>query len=380
MQTITERIVNLTTNSLDPQGFAQQVNDYHFKIKDYVADPRDVRLYTDKEGSLLSMKGVGTQGDSEFDETQFPLTELAHSQLADFTGVPYAYYKRMQAEQHALLDSNVNTWLDYLSGRRRMIRTLDGRVRAVLSNRYRRIDNYDVANTVLPVLISQGARFRRLHVTEDEMLIQAVFTEKTADIKVGDPIMLGVTIKNNEVGKGMVEVQPMSLRLFCLNGATHNELGEKRMHVGTKLGGDGDPSEIFKDDTLLAADKALMLQLRDVVEKAASETVLHSIAADFQRAEKVPITTQPVFAVTELSNRHGLTESDNAGILQHLLAGGDMNQFGMANAITRYAQDIEDGLRAGEFEELGGNILSLSVQEFGPIASAGAPKERRRRK
>ena len=33
-----------------------------------------------------------------------------------------------------------------------MVRTLDGQVRAVLSDRYRRLDNYDLAENVLPIL------------------------------------------------------------------------------------------------------------------------------------------------------------------------------------------------------------------------------------
>ena len=35
---------------------------------------------------------------------------------------------------------------------RRMIRTLDGRVRSVLSYRYRRLDNFDLAENVLPII------------------------------------------------------------------------------------------------------------------------------------------------------------------------------------------------------------------------------------
>jgi hypothetical protein len=33
-----------------------------------------------------------------------------------------------------------------------MLRTLDGQVRAVLSDRYRRLDNFDLAESVLPIL------------------------------------------------------------------------------------------------------------------------------------------------------------------------------------------------------------------------------------
>lgn len=377
MSTVTERIVNLTSNSMDPTGFASAVHQHHFKIKDYVADPRDIRLVTDQGGSLMTLRDIKGE-DGEL--LQFPVKDWAHSQLAEFCGIPVAYYKRLQDLQHGLLDQNVNTWLDHLTGKGRMVRTLDGRVRAVVSNRYRRIDNYHVANVVLPELIEAGASFRRLHVTEESMVIQAVFTEKKADIQLGDTIMLGVTIENNEVGKGCVSIMPMSLRLVCMNGATHNELGHKRQHVGTKLGGDGDPSEFYAADTLEASDQALMLQLRDVTRKACSDTVLESITSDFQRALGVPITTQPTYAVTELAQRVSLNESEGAGVLQHLLAGGTLSQFSMVQAVTRMAQDVEDGTRAHELEVIGGNILAMAAAEFAPIATAGAPKSQRRRR
>jgi hypothetical protein len=362
--------ISLTENSLDLQSFAQQVNDLHFKVRDFVADPRDITTYTDQDGTLLKFRDK---------DEQFPINSWGHIQLASFCDIPQDYYKRMQATQHGLLDTSVRTWLDSVGGKGRMVRTIDGKVRAILSNRYRRIDNFDVANTVIPVLAEAGANFRRLHVTEEAMIIQAVFTEKKADVQVGDTIMLGVTIENNEVGKGSVAVLPMSLRLNCMNGATHNELGHKRQHVGTKIGGDGDPAEFFADDTLKASDEALMLQIRDVARKACSDTVLSTIQADFQRALAVPITALPIHAVTELSKRVGLNESEQAGVLQHLLTGGSMTQYSMVQAITRTAQDVNEGTRGHELEVIGGDVLAMAREQFGPIASAGAPPVRKRR-
>ena len=375
------RLVQLTANSHDPKAFAEAVSEAHFKIRDFVTDTRDVNMFTDKDGSMISLRGIGANdAEGEFAPESFTVNPWAHNQLADFCGIPQAYYRRMQDEQHGLLDTSVRTWLDAAGGKRRMVRTVDGKVRAFLSDRYRRIDNYHVANTVLPVLAEAGATFRRLHVTEDSMVIQAVFTEKKADVTLGDTIMLGVTIENNEVGRGNVSIMPMSLRLVCMNGMTHNEFGHKRQHVGTRLGGDGDPSEFYADDTLQASDQALMLQLRDVTRKACSDALLESLVADMQRAQGVAITTQPVHAVAELANRTGLNEAEGAGVLSHLLAGGTMTQYAMVQAITRHAQDVADGTRGHELEVIGGNILALAAAEFAPIATAGAPKPTRRRR
>src|SRR3970040_5988 len=80
----------------------------------------------------------------------YGITNLARRQLADKLKIPFTYFERMRTEQPALLDRNVNTWLQ-TDNERRMIRTLDGQVRAVLSDRYRRLDNFDLAENVLPL-------------------------------------------------------------------------------------------------------------------------------------------------------------------------------------------------------------------------------------
>ena len=104
----------------------------------------------------------------------YGVTNLARRQLAEKLKIPFAYFERMRTEQPTLLDRNINTWLQS-DNERRMIRTLDGNVRAVLSDRYRRLDNYDLAENVLPILQElPGARFESVELTETKMYIKVV--------------------------------------------------------------------------------------------------------------------------------------------------------------------------------------------------------------
>lgn len=87
----------------------------------------------------------------------FGMGENAHRQIGAYTGIPASYYDKLMTSPQ-LLAENVNHWLKdkavqaQLNPERRMIRTLDGNVRAFLSDRYRRIDNEMVAEAVLPVI------------------------------------------------------------------------------------------------------------------------------------------------------------------------------------------------------------------------------------
>src|SRR6202171_4626268 len=114
--------------------------------KDMVV-PSSLMLYR------TSVQGVSSvEIDEQTGVQTYGITELARRQLADKLKIPYAYFERMRTGQPSLLDRNVNTWLKEDDADRRLIRTLDGRVRAVLSDRYRRLDNFDLAENVLPIL------------------------------------------------------------------------------------------------------------------------------------------------------------------------------------------------------------------------------------
>lgn len=86
----------------------------------------------------------------------FAINDIAHGQIAEYAGIPMPYYRRMLTEAPALLSNNVNRWLADKGGDRRMVRTLDGAVRAFLSDKYRPLENEDLAEVVLPALLDQN--------------------------------------------------------------------------------------------------------------------------------------------------------------------------------------------------------------------------------
>jgi len=106
---------------------------------------------------------------------EFPVTDHAHSQIAARLDIPSRYYNRMKAEAPKLLAANVNEWFHSFP-ERRMVRTLDGQARAFLSDRYRRLDNYDLAEAVLPILaeMGEGIRIVSTELTDSRMYIKAI--------------------------------------------------------------------------------------------------------------------------------------------------------------------------------------------------------------
>ena len=125
--------------------------------RDYLAPSRKLSVSTHVDGSFLEVPTPTGE--------PLPIKDTAHGQIAERVGIPKAYYDRMRENAPALFDENVNHWLK-ISDDRRLIRTLDGHARAFLSDRYRMLDNDDLAAVALPILMDHGFELVSAEITE----------------------------------------------------------------------------------------------------------------------------------------------------------------------------------------------------------------------
>ena len=222
--------------------------------RDLVVPSSLLQCRTDEGGALKMLVDVRSADAAVARE--YGVTDLARRQLADKLKIPFAYFERMRGEQPALLDRNVNTWLQS-DGDRRMIRTLDGQVRAVLSDRYRRLDNFDLAENVLPILQRlDGARFESVELTDTKMYLKVITPRVNFEVAPGDIVQAGIVITNSEVGCGTLSVQPLVFRLVCRNGLIASDHALRKTHVGRALGAETESVNVYRDDTLAADDRA----------------------------------------------------------------------------------------------------------------------------
>ncbi len=297
---------------------------------------------------------------------RYEVTPLARKQLADKLKIPLAYFERMRTEQPQLLDRNVNTWLER-EGDRHMLRTLDGRVRAVLSDRYRRLDNYDLAEQVFPILGKLDGRIESAELTETKMYIKYILPRLQYEMRVGDVVQAGIVISNSEVGQGTLSVQPLLFRLVCSNGMIAADQSLRKTHLGRAIGSD-ELVTVFQDDTLRADDQAFFLKVRDVVQSALSEATFMQVATKMQKTMGIELAGSPVKTVEVLRQRYTLSEAEGDGVLRHLITGGDLTGYGLVNAVTHYSKEVADYDRATEFEALGGKLIELSSREWKGLA------------
>lgn len=335
--------------------------------RDYLADTRELVMLN---GSELVM----TAGPEQ--RREFGITPWAHKQIASHLTIPHPYYERLRTSYPTLLDENVNRLHredPEIVKRPRMLRTLDGNVRAYLSNSYRRLDYDDLLRAILPTLgdIDAGIQFESMQVTDSRLYIKAFSPRLEAEVKKGDIVRAGICISDSEVGQGSLAVQSMILRLVCVNGMIGEDLISRR-HTGKRLAVDeDDPNRaVFKDDTLKASDEAFWLEVRDLVAAAFTEARFQQTVRNLQLAGETEPIQAPTFGVQELGRRFGIGEGEQQSILQWLTTGGDLTKYGLIQAVTRTAEDVDSYDRATELEEIGGKVLVLPDSEWRTIADA----------
>lgn len=293
----------------------------------------------------------------------FDINELAHSQIGQYLKIPTAYYDRMRIECPELLRINVNHWFSNKqeNPEQRMIRTLDGNVRAFLSDRYRRIDNDQIAETVLPILSSiDGLKIVSCEITETRMYIKAVNQRIEDEVSVGDIVQSGIVVSNSEVGCGSVAISPLVYRLVCTNGMIAADRNLRKVHAGRNLEMQDDYS-IYRSETIEADDKALLMKIEDTVRSAMDEAHFKRIVQEMRKATKLKVGGAEIPKVVELTSKHtGISQYESSGILGYLIESGDLSLYGIANAVTRYAQDVESYDRSTELEAIGYKIITMS--------------------
>ena len=91
--------------------------------------------------------------------------------------------------------------------------------------------------------------------------------------------------------------------------------------------------------------------------------------SQYQKAAEEKIE-QPIESVQVLQRRLALTDHQRDSILTHLLQGNDFSQWGLANAVTRVSQGIEDYDEATDLEKLGGRVIELSGPDWRRIGKS----------
>lgn len=345
-------------------------------LEDLKNNSRDFVVPTQR----LSMAESGKVGFTNGEAHMFNPNGYAHGQLAQYAGIPKTYYDKILAEKPGLLAENFNHGIAKQSeagGRAgkpesRLVRTYKGDMRGFLSSSYRRLDSYDMAKAVLPILLDHKFEVGSCELTNTRLYLKALTPKITAEVKKGDVVQFGLVISNSDVGAGSVRIEPLVYRLVCLNGAIMDS-AIKKFHVGKNMAGD-DVTELLTDETLALTDQAFWAQVRDVTLSSMRPEMFEREVNKLREASQQPITNFDLPAVVELTMKNVGVEGEavKESIIAYLANGADgagLTKYGLSNAFTYAAHEaVTDYDKSVELERAGGKIINLPNNQWRRIA------------
>ena len=342
------------------------------QIEKIEAGKRDLKVPSSKmkmeRGETLV---IGSNGDSE----RYKFSQLAHEQMGARLKIPRDYYKRMQSENPDLLDMNVNAWLQGVP-ETRLVRTFDGKVRAILSDRYKPKENMTVMKEALPFILdpTNSLEIMSSNLSEKLMMVKVVSPKLEGEVKVGQIVRGGFSIRNSEVGCGAFDLSLFILTLACMNGMIR-ENSMRQYHVGKRIETDDNEEGIgiYSAETIAADSYAFQMKVRDTLKHALSLEKFNEELAKFRFAAENPLNTKYVAeTIEDVTKRYNLTQDEGKDVLSRLLQGGDFSQWGLSSAVTNLANDVTDYDRSTDLEKIGGQIIDLKPAEWREVSRMAA--------
>lgn len=364
--------------------------------KDWLVRAQDLEVRSNGSSKLVVDRAT---------DREYQLNDIAHAQLAEYTGVPKPFYDRLRGateelrvsvfrERHEFHDSNVplfDTVVNALLGQKgsdvRLVRTLDGKARALLSDSFTvDLDNYDVFRVAAKAISEAGLGPENVlsaQVTERKLYIKVVSPKLEASIQPGNlerphgghsflkepqVVQAGFIVSNSEVGLGSLSVQPMVYKLMCTNAWIMEE-GLRARHIGKALQSDLDGA-VYQSDTRLAEAKVRLLKIRDHVQAALDEVRFRGMVQRMQASAELPLDSKVDKVVEATARRFALKETEKDQLLQELIAGADLTLWGLSNAVTAMAKTVESYDRSTELETIGGRMLMLPKADIAELVSA----------
>lgn len=302
--------------------------------------------------------------------------------------------KKATAPNIPLYDALVNLSLAPQSDRSKyLVRLLTGSVedhgtqgwvRAVMTNGYRIIDNFDVLVATLSGIRAAGINpaslkisadlternmFVRVHAPEVRTLAQDLLKDYRSPFR--DPetgrfltglecpeIFSGFTLRNSETGHGSYSLTPQSIVQVCRNGMTWTADARREVHLGQRL---EEGAVKWSEETHRKNLSLIQSMAADAVRHFLSQEYLEEKVADMREKAQVTIDEDAHDAAVEVVAKEcTFTDAEAEAVLRDFGFGGDYTVGGMVQAVTSAAQRMESVDRQWALESSTEKVLSLA--------------------
>lgn len=292
----------------------------------------------------------------------------------------------MRAENVPLLDENVNAWLREAPERKFMLRAFrgesgpgmppaEGVARALLSDSYKLMDNFDMLLAALDGVTQSGhpTRVTGCDLTDRRMYVRieskavAIHAPRLLrgyrspfDGRSGDElpvISAGFVISNSEVGSGAYTITPRAVVQVCRNGLTQSKDVMRAVH----LGGKQDEGVVsWSNETERKTLELIKSKTADAVRTFLSREYVEAKVREMEDAAGKELA-EPTQTIEHVTKTLSIGNEAKDKILAHFVRGGQMTAGGVMQAITSTAQTLTDADQAAALEALAVPALTAAA-------------------
>lgn len=312
---------------------------------------------------VITADGV-TTGDG-----RYATNDVFDDGVATRLNIPRAYLRKMRQEEPDLYATNINTWLAGDS-RKHLIRTYENgdtrTARALLSDRFRALDNLDALNAALIGIMRNDGGTQVEVDSADLSERRMVVRLRAPQVAAAAPALLrgyrspfsgatgtdnptvfaGLVITNSETGSGAFTLVPRLEVEICTNGMVIKKDASRAVHLGARL----DQGQInWSQTTQKAALDLITAKAADAVAAFLDPAYLNQAIEELTHAADKTIT-QPSDTITRVAKTMNYSKEETDTILTHFIQGGQLTAGGIMQAITATAQTLPDSDRAWDME------------------------------
>lgn len=358
-----------TTKHNDLQSLVTELQRQSLQKRDFIIPSNlismkngEILVQDGKENQQLSKilkdSGISYQNGGATETLKlFPL-ETCHTQLSEKLQIPKKYYDRMTGGNTDILDYSVSYWMQRF-GKNCLLRTFidkdqnAGYARAVLSDRFKVIDNFDLILACLEAIKDLGhapdfiqiadaditdkrmyVRFicPSIEVQAPELLLKSIVPGEGPNTNMG--IISGFVISNSEIGFGQYSISPRAHILTCNNGRIFKDDNFSQVHLGGKM---EEYSYInWSEETKQKNYQLIISQIKDAIKKFMSQEYLREKVNHMIEKETKSIA-HPVDCIKNVCASLQVGEEKQKTILDYFIKGGEANVFNLTQAMTFFA-------------------------------------------
>jgi hypothetical protein len=289
------------------------------------------------------------EGDTPMDGKEYKVTEWSLGQICGKLKIPTSYAIEMiKSGKHELFKENFNSWLKTNADKKFLMRTIDDKLRGVLSERYQPID----ADYMLPKLREKLATtdygfYVDKSILNPEYTNIRIISDRRFEVN-GDPHFVGMRYSSSDVGRASFNYELFMFRSRCTNGMFFGKKDFNNINHTHTI------KEFFNEGYF---EKEMDLVLESV------GPMTNRIGKSLEIAQSKVLDEKAVSRIMEqFQNQSKVVKKDVESLRQEILLASThysdvTTAWSLTNAFTEIAQLQTDVTRAEQMERFSGELL-----------------------